>query len=419
VEQQTNTIALTLSGQASSVWLASPIAILTALLSPIVSQASDYWGRKWFLVVLTFVGAIGSIVVARADSMGMAIAGFVVTGIPYGCQPLLHAVTSEVLPRRYRAYGQAADLIAVALGGILALLLGGAFSRTANVPSEGFRNYWYVSTALFVVASLLCLVSYNPPPREKQLAFTFAQKLAKLDWVGYFLLTAGVLLFCIGLSYSQNPYPWSDAHVSATFAVGLALIVALAAYETWGRRDGMFHHDLFRNRNFPLIIVCIFCEGMAFFAANQYFAFEVGVLYETDNVLVGVRYSIAMIVSMVSSVATGIYCAYTRKARWASVSAFVIFVIFFACMARADSSTNSQVWGYPVFLGWGLGMTLCALITVAQLSTPPELIAVTSGLVLGVRSLGGSVGLAICKDLSDSSQIEPPTLFANMGLLCR
>ncbi|KAK0609584.1 hypothetical protein B0T17DRAFT_621628 [Bombardia bombarda] len=32
---------------------------------------------------------------------------------------------------------------------------------------------------------------------------------------------------------------------------------------------------------------------------------------------------------------------------------------------------------------------------IAQLSTPPELIAITSGLIIGVRSLGGSVGLAI------------------------
>jgi len=50
-----------------------------------------------------------------------------------------------------------------------------------------------------------------------------------------------------------------------------------------------------------------------------------------------------------------------------------------------------------VLLGTALGLSLVSLITAAQLSTPPELIAITSGLVIGIRSLGGSVGLAICE----------------------
>ncbi|KAI3541954.1 PEP5 [Colletotrichum filicis] len=70
-------------------------------------------------------------------------------------------------------------------------------------------------------------------------------------------------------------------------------------------------------------------------------------------------------------------------------------IIFFVCMATTTPSTSDPVWGYPVFLGIGLGICLCTLVTIAQLSTPPELIAITSGLMIGVRSLGGSIGLAI------------------------
>lgn len=66
-------------------------------------------------------------------------------------------------------------------------------------------------------------------------------------------------------------------------------------------------------------------------------------------------------------------------------------------MATTDESTNKNTWGYPILLGFGLGMTLITLVTVAQLSTPPELISVASGLVLSVRSLGGCIGIAICE----------------------
>lgn len=40
-------------------------------------------------------------------------------------------------------------------------------------------------------------------------------------------------------------------------------------------------------------------------------------------------------------------------------------------------------------------MTLTTLMTVSQLSTPPELISVASGLFISVRPIGGTVDLAI------------------------
>ncbi|KAK3360441.1 major facilitator superfamily domain-containing protein [Lasiosphaeria hispida] len=390
----TNTITLSLPPTTtSSVWLATSIAAATAILSPILSQAATVFGRRWFLVVPTLLGAAGSLVIARADSMDMAIAGFAVTGASYAAQPLLHAVSSEVVPRRYRSWGQAADLIANALGGITALLVSGGVVRTANVGDDGWRNFWYVGTGLYGLAGVLCAVLYRPLPREA--GGGVGERLGRLDWGGYGLWAAGVLLFCVGLAWGGNPFPWSDPHTSATFAVGVFALVLLAGYEVFGKKDGMFHHGLFGHRNFAIALVCLFCEGVAFFGANSYFAFQVGVLYEADALLVGVRYSVTMFVSIFSAAVAGAYCAATKKVRWIAVTSFLFFVVFFACMASTDLTTNAHTWGYPVFLGIALGLSLVTLITLAQLSTPPELIAITSGLVIGIRSLGGSVGLAI------------------------
>lgn len=378
------------------VWFSAPITIMTVVLGPIVSQAADYWGRKWFLVVLTLFGAVGSIVVARAATMNVAIAGFCIIGIAFGTQPLLHVVTSEVLPRRWRAWGQAADMLSNSLGSILGLYVGAALNRSGDPASDGFRYYYYMTMAIFLIASVLTALVYNPPPLPSQTGFTTAEKLARLDWVGYALLASGLVLFSVGLSYSKNPYEWSDPHVSATFAVGVALALGLVGYEAWFRDDGMFHHGLFtRNRNFTIATLCVFAEGVAFFAANTYFAFQVSVLYETDSLMVGVRYSIMMYVSAIAAGLTGWYCAATRRVRWLTVAAFVIFVVFFVCMATTTRSGNAQVWFFPVLLGAALGMTLTTLVTAAQLSTPPELISVASGLIISVRSLGGTVGLAI------------------------
>lgn len=244
------------------------------VLCPIVSQAADYWGRKWFLVGLTLLGAAGSAIVARSSNMAMCIAGFTVIGSAFGAQALLHTVASEVLPRRWRSWAQASIMVSNGVGLGSGLLVEGALNRHAD--PNGFRYFFYISMALFAISALICALVYQPLPTKLQLELSFSEKMGRLDWVGYALMAFSLVLFCLGLSWSQNPYPWSDPHVAATFSIGLALAVGLVVYETYFIKDGMFHHGLFRNnRNFAIAILCVFAEGIAFFAANIYFAFEV------------------------------------------------------------------------------------------------------------------------------------------------
>ncbi|KAJ6437285.1 siderophore iron transporter [Purpureocillium lavendulum] len=384
------------SGKVS--WLTAPITILTVVMCPVVSQACDYFGRKWFLTLLTFLGAVGCVIVSRATTMNMAIAGMGVVGISFGTQPLLHAVVSEVLPRRWRGYGQGAAAACNSLGCVLGLIVGAVLNRTNDPTKEGFRYYFYMGMAVHVLASLLCLVGYNPPPTQKQREYSgrTMDKLKMLDWVGYVLMAAGLTIFCLALSWSQNPYPWSDPHVCATFAVGIAFMVALVVYETYFKKDGMFDHGLFSmNRNYAICLFCVFTDGIAFFAANIYFAFEVNVVYETDALLINTNFVVCFVSVVVGAMLTGLWCAKFRSGRWITVAALTLMVIFFAVMAKTDQSTRQAVWGYPVLLGFALGMSITSIVTLAQLSTPVGLIALASGLIISIRSVGATVGIAI------------------------
>lgn len=206
--------------------------------------------------------------------MNMIIAGFTLIGVSFGAQSLLHTVASEVLPRRWRAWGQASVMISNGVGLISGLLVGGVFNRHGN--PNGFRNHSYVAMSLFLVAAIVTVFAYQPIPNKLQTELSFGEKMGRLDWTGYTLMAVSLVLFCLGLSWSQNPYSWSDAHVSAPFAIGMALAIVLIVYETKFKKDGMFHHSLFSgNRNFTIALICVFCEGIAFFAANIYFAFQV------------------------------------------------------------------------------------------------------------------------------------------------
>lgn len=138
-------------------------------------------------------------------------------------------------------------------------------------------------------------------------------------------------------------------------------------------------------------------EGIIFFCANNYSAFEVSVIFGTDAFITGLHYAIAFISFAIFAFAASLWCSQTRTVRIRSATAFGFFMLFCILMATMDlpRTKQSQVWGFPVFFEAGLGICLTALVTAAHFATPPELVAITSGLLISIRSLGGSIGLAL------------------------
>ncbi len=323
----------------------------------------------------------------------MAIGGQAVSALAIACQPIIHAIASEILPRKYRPLAQSCTNTSAALAGIVGLLSAGAL--TAHNPN-GFRTYWYMTAGMYAASALIIVLLYHPPVRELQVQLSTRQKLARLDWVGYFLLITGLVLFSYSLTASISIYPWKSAHILGPFMAGVALLFAFFIYEWKFTRSGMLHHDLFsRGRNFIVAELCILIEGMVFFSANNYFGFEVVVLYGFNQFKAGLYYSVAWYCLIISTTTAGIYCSRTKTVRVPTMIAFGFFVLFNALMASLSLSTQNNAPGYAVFMGLGLGTALNALVVVAQLSTPPELISITTGLMIATRSFGGTVALSI------------------------
>ena len=234
-------IAASVGGAQSASWLVAATVIMTVVLSPPISQAADFWGRRWFLIVPTFCGVIGSIIVSRAVSMKMAIAGETILSISYGAQPLLHAVASEVLTHRHRTTAQAAVNIGSGLGGIIGLLAGAAL--TQNGDPEGFRNFWYMTAGLYALASVALFVLYTPPARELQTTLSFNEKVRRLDWIGYILLAIGLVLFVMGLSWADNPCKCFELPLLVTNCLHVA-----SSLERWSCPESVLGGSCIRDR---------------------------------------------------------------------------------------------------------------------------------------------------------------------------
>ncbi|KAK5059701.1 hypothetical protein LTR84_009584 [Exophiala bonariae] len=415
----TRSMVADIGGQSKSQWMSQTVPIINLALGSPVAQAADYWGRKWPMFVSCVLAIVGCVIVSRATNIETALAGNVLASSSTGTQPLLFAIASEILPRRFRPAAQGGLTGIFAIGAIVALLMG---SAVTNHSIDGWRIVWYFTTGLFAFAGAAFLFLYNPPSRFEQVNFTLSQKLKRLDWVGIIVLPVSVTVFVIGLTWSDNPYSWKNGHVLGPFIVGIVLLLALVGYEAFVKKDGLFNHKLFRHdRNFSIALFLIFVEGMAFFVANTFLPLEVSVLYSTNPIMVGFNFSIVFICATVSTILASIYCSWSRSLRWPVVMSYSGFVLFYGrytpknCQRITDKiqvtmltlrlGDSKNVYGYPVFLGLGLGGCLTLVVVAAQFSAPPELLAIGSGALITARSFGAAICLPIANAIF-SSQIS-------------
>ena len=104
---QAYSIAGALKGSSSQrIWIVQAGAVPSIAAGPIFAIISDIYGRRYIILFAWLLFAIGSVVSMTAHSMSAVIAGQVLSGVASGISGIMFAVTSEVIPGAYRAYGQ-------------------------------------------------------------------------------------------------------------------------------------------------------------------------------------------------------------------------------------------------------------------------------------------------------------------------
>lgn len=392
-------IATLLGAPSMTVWITTVLTFQAVVLSPAISQAADYWGRKWFLVVPLIFGLVGCLIVSRANSIGVVIAGQAIAGTALTTQALSSAVTSEILPRKHRGLAQVLVLVPAAVASILGIYISGAL---CDKDPANFRIYWYITTAFYLISAGIIAFFYNPPTRQLQ-HLTLGQKIASLDIVGCTLLGISLLGICLGLTWSQNPYSWRNAHVLVPFIIGWVVAGCLAVHATWFKKDGFFHHRLFQSRNFFLVEIALIADGILYICANNYLGFQLFIMYGYSPWRTSLVYSITWYSYLVVSPLLGWLITKTLRPKWISVLGFGCYTLFFGLMAGTNLYDGVNLWGYQIFLGIGVSGAIIGLITVAQLSIPPELISPGTGLMIATRAAGSAIGLVLFNAILDST----------------
>ncbi|MFK3984348.1 MFS transporter [Micromonospora sp. NPDC050397] len=205
------------SEQQSVTWVLTSYLIAAAVLTPVFSRLGDLFGRRRMLVVVLTVFAVGSVISAVSDNLGVVLAGRVLQGAGGGVIPLAVGIARSAFPaeRRARAIGMISAIFGVGTG--LGLVLGGL------VVDHTSYTWIFWITAVLAAASAAAVGLGMPEAAGQPLG-------GRVDLAGTALLGIGVTLPLLAISRAGT-WGWLSGRTIGLIAVGLAVLILFGLVE--------------------------------------------------------------------------------------------------------------------------------------------------------------------------------------------
>jgi MFS family permease len=269
------------------VWVSLASNLAQAVMLTMTGRLSDMFGRRYFQVLGTALALIGCIVSATSKTVNVLIGANVLIGLGSATQVSFPYLISELVPMNYRYFASSyIYALLIPVSGVAPVV---ATSLVANGPG-GWRSCYYILIAINILALLCWTVFYHPPSWDnlaiKQFGETRDKKntLRDIDYGGLFLLSSGLLLFLLGISWGGSLYPWKSAAVLCTIIIGGVILVGFVFYE-WHcpTPQPLVPLTMFRNTGWVAVLLTLSCAASMYYAFSIVFPTQVAVLYASES----------------------------------------------------------------------------------------------------------------------------------------
>ncbi|MFJ5706143.1 MDR family MFS transporter [Streptomyces sp. NPDC093105] len=371
------TIAGELGGLDRLSWVVTAYLLTTAVTTPLWGKAGDLLGRKGAYLTAVGVFLAGSVLSGLAQTMdqliafralqgagagGLMVGAFALIGTLVAPEdsPKVQAVTGVMLPVAFAG--------GPLLGGLLTDHLDWRWAFYVNVP---------VGVAALLIVSLALTVR---TPRVK----------ARVDWAGALLLTTGVL--ALTLLASRTGGPGTGAALAAVAAVSLAWFVRVELRA----EEPVIPPRLFRGRNFTLAQVLSLLVGAGMLAALNYLPQYLQFARGQSSTASGLLLLPLMLGMVAAQLASGRLITRTGRYRAHPVAGGALMTAGALLLLLLEPDTPTAVASaLTLVMGTGMGLLLQSTTLITLYGAEPRDLGAASGTVTLVRTLGGSLGVAV------------------------
>jgi EmrB/QacA subfamily drug resistance transporter len=378
--------------QSSLAWVVNAYLIAFGGLLLLAGRFGDILGRKRVFLAGLGVFTVASLLCGAAQSQVMLVAARFVQGIGGA---MTSAVILGMIVTMFPEPREQAKAIGVygfvaSAGGSVGLLAGGVLTQSINWHWIFFVNI-PIAIATAVVAMRLI-------KKEEGIGFGDGA-----DIPGAVLVTSSLMLGVYTIVKPAADYGWASGRALGLSAISFVLLVLFVV------REARTHNPLvplriFRSRNVsganvvqPLMVAGMF--GM-FFLGSLYLQRVLGY----DPLQIGLAFLPATLVMGTLSLRYSERLIMRFGARTTLLPGMGLIAVGLALFARApvDGSYLADVLPVMIVLGFGIGVSFPALMSLAMSGATNEDAGLASGLVNTTAQVGGALGLAVLATLSAS-----------------
>ncbi|KAJ1675686.1 hypothetical protein EV182_000779 [Spiromyces aspiralis] len=378
-----STLAKEFDAMSSSAWVGTAYLLTMTAFQPL-----DIFGRLQLLMFALGIFLIESALCCAAKSMAWLIIARGLTGVGgAGIMTMAVVIAGDITDLKSRGKYLACFSLAWAVASSIGPLIGGTFADKVT-----WRWCFYINLptgAVTAVTSLLFILI--PVERE-----TWLEKLKRVDFLGSFIMVASLILILLALSWGGKTYAWNSAVVIALLVVGFALLAVFVVVEAYIPLEPILDLSLFNNRTIPALLIASTMAGMVMFSLIYYIPIFFSAVFNSSAINAGVHLLPFQVSIAVSALVTGQIMSRIGHMRLLTVIGFALATVGagLATLLRPESGTDKQV-GYLLLCGIGIGLVLPPTMVIAQAAVKPQLMAVSTTLLMFTRTIGGVFGLAI------------------------
>ncbi len=392
------------AGLNNASWIVSSYLLTHIVAMPLLGRISDIYGRRLIFISCMIIFAIGSLMVAQAQTLNFLILSRVVQAVGGGgVVPVAMAVVGDIFPVQRRAFALGLLGAVDTLGWVIGPLYGAFWVRY-------FTWHWqfYINIPISLIAVIAAVFLLKPRSNQPT--------GGTLDWWGALFLSLFLTLFNIGLANSGGQAaagPVFDFTAKAAVSTWqktapylLGGILSLFIFIWVERRTAspLIDLSIFRIKNFTIACIINFMVGFVLIIAMVAVPLFVNAIMATGRTLDEFLKTAAMdsgkilsamtIAMTFTSVIGGWLCARFGY-RLSTVSGLLLIGAgFFLMSSWSEAATFSQMAVHLAVAGLGFGLVIAPVGTAVINSVQPEVRGVASGMVLILRLMGMSVGLS-------------------------
>jgi DHA2 family multidrug resistance protein len=391
------------AGVDEAAWVLTSYIVANAIIIPLTGWCGAYFGRKRFFIFSILLFVFGSLMAGASPNLQMLVFCRVLQGLGGGAMmPMSQAILMETFPPDQQAVAMSVWGMGMMIGPVGGPILGGWIT-----DNYSWRWIFYINVPIGIIAALMVGVFVHDPAYLRR-------GIKKIDWWGLWLLAAGIACVQVMLDKGER-LDWFDSHLimalTAIGAIGLVLFVVRELCTS----EPIVNLRVLHNRTFALgtmfttivmfgmygtyILIPLFCQQISGYTP----------------MLAGLVMSIQSFGTLLSIILAG---RLFNKVDPRLMVTFGCLLAGIGSWYMAHFYVEIDFWsiaGPGILRGFGSGFIFIPLTTLSLSAVSVENMGTASGLFNMVRTIGGSVGIAILVAmLTSGGQIHQSYLAAHV-----